>query len=193
MIAEFVADYGYLAVFLGTLLEGETVLLAAGFAVHRGMLDGHLVFVIAVLGATAGDLCAFLLGHWKGASLLARFPALARHAERIESLLARYHAPFILVMRFLYGLRIAGPLIMGYGCLPLSRFALFNVLGAVLWASLVMGAGYAFGIAIESFLDDIKRLEETLLAAILAVGLGGLLLRHWMGAAKDRKRQRLHP
>ncbi|BBN88877.1 DedA family protein [Azospira sp. I09] len=193
MIAGFVADYGYLAVFLGTLLEGETVLLAAGFAVHRGMLDGNLVFATAVLGATTGDLGAFLLGRWQGAALLARCPALARHTERAELLLERYHAPFILLMRFLYGLRIAGPLIMGHGNLPLPRFAVFNLLGAILWAALVMGAGYAFGIAIESFLADVKRLEEPLLLGILAVGLGALLLRKWMGAAGNRKHRHCRP
>jgi membrane protein DedA with SNARE-associated domain len=29
------ATYGYLAVFLGTLLEGETILLLGGYAAHR--------------------------------------------------------------------------------------------------------------------------------------------------------------
>lgn len=187
MIAGFIASYGYLAVLLGTLLEGETVLLAAGFAVHRGMLDGRLVFVIAVLGATLGDQLAFLLGRWKGEALIARFPALAHHAGRVNALLERYHAPFILVVRFLYGLRIAGPLAMGNSHLPLARFALFNLLGAILWAALVLGAGYAFGLAIEAFLADLKHLEGFILLAILAAGLSIWVVRQRLGAARRRK------
>ena len=38
MISAFVATYGYVAVFAGTLLEGETILLSAGFAANRGLL-----------------------------------------------------------------------------------------------------------------------------------------------------------
>ncbi len=171
MLAEFIASYGYLAVFAGTLLEGETVLLAAGFAAHRGMLDWRLVVAVAFAGATLGDQIAFLLGRWKGEALIQRFPALARNAARVQLLLERYHAPFILVVRFLYGLRIAGPLMMGASRLPLARFVLLNMIGAALWAALVAGAGYAFGLAIEAWLADLKRIEELVLIGILAAGL----------------------
>ncbi|MDE2585476.1 MAG: DedA family protein [Betaproteobacteria bacterium] len=184
MITSLVVSYGYLGVLIGTLLEGETVLLAAGFAVHRGLLDGRLVFLIAILGATLGDQLAFLLGRWKGRALIARFPALARHEARVRNLLERYHAPFILVVRFLYGLRIAGPFILGNSALPLRRFALLNFLGAGLWAALVMGAGYTFGLAMAALLADLKHLEGYFLLAILLAGLGLGLIRHHLQAAK---------
>ena len=35
-LAALVTQYGYAAVAVGCLLEGETVLLLAGFAAHRG-------------------------------------------------------------------------------------------------------------------------------------------------------------
>ena len=55
-LIEFVAAYGYLAVLLGTLLEGETVLLLAGFAAHQGHLAIHWVLLIAFIGGTLGDI-----------------------------------------------------------------------------------------------------------------------------------------
>lgn len=48
-IASLIATYGYYALFLGTLLEGETVLVAAGYAAHRGLLELPWVIVIAFL------------------------------------------------------------------------------------------------------------------------------------------------
>ena len=177
MLTEFIASYGYLAVFFGTLLEGETVLLAAGFAAHRGMLDWKLVFAVAFAGATLGDQVAFLLGRWKGEALIQRFPALARNVARVRSLLERYPAPFILVVHFLYGLRIAGPLIMGSGRVPLARFVVLNMIGAALWAALVVGAGYAFGFAMEAWLADLKRIEELVLIGILAAGVAAWIWR----------------
>lgn len=170
MISAFVVSYGYLAVFLGTLLEGETILLSAGFAANRGLLHWPLVVAVAFAGATLGDQIAFLLGRWKGASLIARFPALALHAPRVHALLERHDVLLILSVRFLYGLRIAGPVVMGTSGVPFPRFALLNMLGAAIWAVLVAGAGYYFGVALTAVVADIKRIEAAILIGIPAAG-----------------------
>lgn len=179
VISSFVASYGYLAVFLGTLLEGETLLIAGGFAAHRGLLDWRLVILVAALGATLGDQLAFLLGRWKGAALIERFPVLARRKQRIHDLLERYDVLFILIVRFLYGLRIAGPLILGSSRIPLLRFAVLNAVGAALWAVLISGAGYVFGAAVNSLIADLKSVEETVLVVILVLGIVVWLWRKW--------------
>lgn len=173
MIADLVARYGYLAVFLGTLAEGETVLVAAGFAAHRGLLDWRLVMLVAMIGGTLGDQLAFLLGRWQGEALLRRFPALARHEPRVHRLLARYDAILIVAVRFLYGLRVAGPAILGSYGLPPLRFAAFNAIGAGLWAVIVTAAGYLFGITIGALLGDLEQSEGIIIVAIIA--LGGLV------------------
>lgn len=129
MISAFVLSYGYLAVFVGTLLEGESILLAAGFAAHRGLLDLPVVIVVAVLGATLGDQLAFLLGRWKGRALIARFPSLAKQQPRVHELLEGHATLFILTLRFLYGLRIAGPMLLGTSRVAILRFVVLNVIG----------------------------------------------------------------
>ncbi len=170
LISAFVISYGYLAVFAGTLLEGETILLAAGFAAHRGLLDWRLVVAVAFVGATMGDQLAFLLGRWKGNDLIARFPSLAKQAPKVHALLERHHVPFIIGNRFLYGLRIAGPVLMGTSGVPLVRFVVPNMIGAALWAVIIAGAGYYFGVAMQALFSDIKRVEEIILIGILALG-----------------------
>jgi hypothetical protein len=65
--AALIARYGYAAVFAGTLLEGETLLLLAAYAAHRGYLDWATVVVVAWLGATLGDQLWFALGRYRGA------------------------------------------------------------------------------------------------------------------------------
>lgn len=179
MISAFIASWGYYAVFAGTLLEGETILIAAGFAAHRGLLDWPVVVLVAIAGGTLGDQLAFLLGRWKGAALIERFPALARHKPRVDDLLARYDVIFILTVRFLYGLRIAGPLLLGSGRVRLLRFAVLNLIGAALWAVLVSGAGYVFGVAIHALIADLKRIEEIVLIGILALGVALWLRRRF--------------
>jgi membrane protein DedA with SNARE-associated domain len=171
VISDFVASYGYLAVFVGTLLEGETIQIAAGFAAYRGLLDWPLVVLVAIVGGTLGDQFAFLLGRWKGAALIERFPALAKRKPLIHDLMERYDVIFILTVRFLYGLRIAGPFILGSSRVPLLRFAVLNVIGAALWAVLVAGAGYTFGLAINSLIADLKQIEEIVLVVMVTLGV----------------------
>ncbi len=171
-IESFVATYGYLAVFAGTLLEGETVLVAAGLAAHQGLLDLHYVILVAIVGGTLGDQLAFLLGRWKGEALISRFALLSERKQQVHALLERYDALLILSIRFIYGLRIAGPVVLGTSRIPIVRFALFNSIGAVIWAILIAGAGYSFGAAIHTLLDHVQAAEEILLALLVVVVLG---------------------
>jgi len=170
MISAFVLSYGYLAVFVGTLLEGETILVAAGFAAHSGLLEWPLVVLVGMVGGTLGDQLAFLLGRWKGDVLIERFPSLARHKPRVHELLERHAVIFILTVRFLYGLRVAGPMLLGSSRVAVLRFAVLNMIGAALWALAITGAGYAFGLAINAWVADLKRIEESVLVTTVVLG-----------------------
>ena len=169
-LTALIASYGYYALFVGALLEGETVLIAAGFAAHRGILDLSWVIAIAFIASTLGDQLAFLLGRWHGQRLLQRFPALGCKAAVVQTLLDRYHVPLILGVRFFYGLRIAGPFVIGMSSIPFLVFALLNMVGAIVWAAAVASAGYYFGMALEIWIANLKQFEETMLVIILVMG-----------------------
>lgn len=178
-IAALIADYGYYALFLGTFFEGETFLVAAGFAAHRGLLELPWVVAIAFVGSTLGDQAAFFAGRRYGETLLVRYPALVPLVVKMRALLQRYHAPLILVVRFLYGLRIAGPLAIGMSEVPVFRFLFLNMSGALLWSVSVALAGYYFGAVLELAPLDLKHFDEAILLAILVAGGGFWLWRQW--------------
>ncbi|MDE2344254.1 MAG: DedA family protein [Betaproteobacteria bacterium] len=182
-IGQWIASYGYWVVFLGTLLEGETVLLAAGYSAQRGLLDWRLVVALACVGATLGDQFAFALGRWKGMALVNRFPALASRVPALHRLLERYHVSLILIIRFLYGFRIAGPVILGTTRLPLVRFSALNFLGALLWSFAVAGAGYFFGVALESLVANVEEVEFAAAGVLL---LAGFVLGWWLSRRATR-------
>jgi len=167
-LPQFVEDYGYLAVFVGTLLEGEAILLLAAYAAHRGYLSLPAVIGVAFCGATLGDQIFFFSGRFFGHGLMQRLPLIRARAERINGLLLRYHAALIIGIRFAYGLRIAGPIVIGMSGLNPGRFLLFNALGALIWAPLIAGIGYLFGHTLEWLFADLKQYET--------IGLLGLLL-----------------
>ncbi len=181
-----IADYGYVALFAGTLLEGETLLILAGFAAHQGYLQLHWVIGIALFGGFLGDQIYFWLGRRHGAWVRSHFPRLAPVFERTDKLIERYHEVLIVGIRFLYGLRTIGPLAFGMSAVLAWRFVLFNLLGAVIWAVGIGGAGYLFGQVLELWLSDLKRVEEVLLFAMLSGGITFWGWRHWQFRRKLR-------
>lgn len=179
MWSDLIASYGYPILALGCLLEGETVLLLAGFAAHRGHLNLAAVFGVAAVFGFAGDQIAFWLGRRHGGWVLRRWPRLERHSERVRALLQRRHAPAIVLLRFAYGLRVAGPVLIGMSDVAPRRFALFNALGALLWSALFSGLGWSFGAAAEGLLGKAHRVEGYVLLALLALAVLAWALARW--------------
>jgi membrane protein DedA with SNARE-associated domain len=175
---DLVAQLGYVTLFIGTFLEGESVLALAGVAASYGYLTFEYVVAVAALGAFLGDQACFFIGRRYGATVMARYPSLAAKAPRVERLVRRWDAPAVIVLRFLYGLRIAGPIVIGsFGISP-WRLALFNAIGALLWAPLVATIGYFAGYALEAWVGRLKHVQIGLLMALLVVGgIAWLLLQ----------------
>ena len=69
---ELIANYGYIAVLIGTFFEGETILLIAGFFAHLGYLKLSYVIAAAFAGSLAGDQLFFYAGRIKGIELVNR-------------------------------------------------------------------------------------------------------------------------
>jgi membrane protein DedA with SNARE-associated domain len=180
-----VQQYGYYAVLVGAFLEGETVVALAGLAAHRGYLDFATVAGLAGLAGFLGDQFYFFLGRTRGAAILARFPDARDRAHRFDELLARWHAPLIVAIRFLYGFRILGPVLLGMGRCPAWKFVVFNAIGAAIWAPLVAGAGWAFGQAVEAVLADVHRYEAWLFAALALAGIAAFAVHRWRGRRRD--------
>jgi membrane protein DedA with SNARE-associated domain len=168
-LMDLLATYGYLAVFAGSLLEGESMLVLAGFAAHQGRLFFPAVLLIAFVAGTLGDQIFFWIGRAWGAAILRRFPVVERRARCVWQLLQRYDALLIVGIRFMYGLRIAGPIAMGACGVAVRRFAAFNLLGAAIWAIVVGGFGYLLAGALEAALGDLARYENAILGLMVAV------------------------
>lgn len=182
--------YGYLAVAAGAFLEGETILALAGLAAFRGYLDFYTVVVVAMICGFGGDQFYFYLGRHRGCAILARFPDAQERAHKFDAMLARWHAPLIVAIRFMWGFRIIGPILLGMGRVPAWKFMVYNLIGAAIWAPLVAGIGYLFGSALESVLHDLKNVELWGLVVLLCFGLGAVLV-HW-ARSRARARKPLH-
>jgi membrane protein DedA with SNARE-associated domain len=176
-VEEAVRRWGYAAVLAWTFLEGETVILMAGFAAHRGWLRLDGVIAAAFAGSLAGDQLLFHVGRRWGGPFLARRPSWRARVDRVHALLGRRRDLFVVGFRFLYGLRTVSPVVIGTGTIPSVRFLVLNALGAALWAVSFGIAGYLFGRAFATAFEEARRYEVWALAAIAAAGLAVWIVR----------------
>jgi membrane protein DedA with SNARE-associated domain len=149
-VAEMVRTYGHLFLFIGTFLEGESVVLAGGFAAQRGWLGLPGVFLVCFIGSFAGDQFWYYLGRWKGAGVLDRFPKVREKFSRMRKWLGRGEDFAVVASRFVPGTRMATPLLLGAGGYAPWRFAVFNAIGAAIWSLSLGSLGYSIGKAVES-------------------------------------------
>jgi membrane protein DedA with SNARE-associated domain len=170
-LENLIRSYGYLAVFVGTFLEGETVLVLAGIAAHLGYLQFPLVLLAAFAGALSGDVLYFYLGRWHGMTTLNRHPQWQSRVAKLNKMMDRYHSPLILASRFLYGLRMITPFTLGLGHVPPLKYILLDAVSVLVWTLGVGLGGYLFGNFLDIIIGDIKRYELAVMGAVAGAGL----------------------
>jgi membrane protein DedA with SNARE-associated domain len=170
-LESLIDNYGPLAIFVGTVLEGETTAILGGFAADRGYIGMWEVIVAAFFGTLTADQFYFFLGRRYGKEFLSRRPTWMSRLARVEGLIARYESMLIVGLPFLYGLRTVTPFVFGTSGVSRWRFLLLNATGALLWAIAVPFLGYAFGVALEAMIDQLHRYEVFVISLIAGVGL----------------------
>jgi membrane protein DedA with SNARE-associated domain len=98
-----------------------------------------------------------------------RFPSLAKEVPRVDRFVGRWHALAVILLRFAYGLRIAGPIVLGAGRMGTLTFMWANALGAAVWALLLGAIGWGFGHAAARLFGDVARAEHIALGVVIVV------------------------
>jgi len=186
-LASLIPAHGYWVSFAGALLEGETVLALAGLAAHRGYLALPLLIIVGATGGFLGDQVYFALGRRLGLRVFARFPRLEPRAERVAALIERHPELCVIMVRFMYGLRIVGPLAIGMSRIGWLHFAALNALGAAIWSACWIGAGYGAGTAVEAALGNLRHAEHVLFVVALAVAVVATILLRWRRRRVSRR------
>ena len=164
--------FGYFAVFIGTFLEGETILVMAGFFAERGYLELVPVILTAFGGAYVGHVFWFFLGRRQGVKLLDRFPRLRNHFGKGIRMFERYGAPAIFITQWLYGLRVTCAVIIGISRISTIKFLIYEAVTCMVWAIAITCAGFYFGKAVERLLGRAEHIEKWGLLALVILGVG---------------------
>ena len=171
--------FGYLAVFVGTFAEGETMLLLGGYAAHSGYLSLPWVLGVAYIAAVASDQLYFRLGRRYGHQLLAPRPRLKSKVEIALRLVERHSTLAVFAARFLWGFRIALPVAIGMGAMTRRRYLVLNLVAAALWSTVIGSIGFGAARLLSYVIADLYRYEREIIVALVVLALGVVLVRWW--------------
>ena len=166
-------------------LPGDSLLFFAGALVaqHTNDLNVHLLVVLMISAAILGDAVNYTIGQFFGERLF-RNPNSKifrqSYLDKTHAFYEKHGGKTIILARFVPIVRTFAPFVAGMGKMTYHRFALYNVVGGVVWASLFVYIGYFFGT-----LEFVQKNIELLALAIIFVSILPILFELW----KNRKRK----
>ncbi len=162
---QLLLHYGYSALFVWSILEGEIGLILSGWLAQEGKvftIEGIIPVVIA--GAFIGDLSLFMIGriftkkvdHW--------FEKYPKKKQRTDQWLGRWGRWLIVFERFIYGTHIPVLLSLGMTRYGFLKFIFYDIVGIVLWTVTFSLFGYYFG---EHIINWVVLVQKNLLVLFL--------------------------
>ncbi len=129
-------------------LPGDSLLFAVGALAGKQLIQVEIVTPLLLVAAILGDAVNYSIGKWMGPKVFhmesSRFFNKA-HLMKAHEFYEKYGGRAIILARFVPIVRTFAPFVAGVGSMTYSKFALYNVTGALLWVGLFLGGGYYFG------------------------------------------------
>jgi len=129
-------------------LPGDSILFIAGTVVATAGLDVHLLVMLLIAAAVLGDSLNYAIGHYIGPRVYDRPDSRwfkQAHLRKTQAFYDKYGGVTIIIGRFIPIIRTFAPFLAGVAGMSYRRFLSYNVIGGVLWISLLVYAGYLFG------------------------------------------------
>lgn len=188
----FIHEYGawvyavlFLIVFCETglvvlpFLPGDSLLFIGGAFCATGEMNLGLLVVLLLVAAIAGNTVNYMVGRAIGPRVFnSHIPLLERFLDRAalqktHNFYEKHGGKTIVLARFIPVVRTFAPFVAGASEMTVSRFQLFNILGALLWVLLLVLLGYFFG--------NIPFIRQYLNLIVL-VGIGAAVVPVVLGA-----------
>jgi len=156
----FISKYGYLAIGIGTFLEGEIILILAALMATQGQIRLEGVIIASAMGAFLGDIASYLIGSWKVDYVLRKMPTVKRLYPRVQHFFRKFGSLSIFASRFFYGLRIPTGVFCGMTNIRFFRFLTIALIGCTLWAVVWCLLTYAVGQSLSHLFMDFQKYQK---------------------------------
>lgn len=186
-IDALIRTYGYFAIVLGTLFEGEATMLAAGVAARGELLRVEWVLAAGMVGTFISDMFCFCAGRWGGPWLTRWFPKTMSRIDDGMRMIARHHDKLIVFHQFVPGMCTITPLAFGMSGIRTARFMLLNIIGNFLWTATYLLLGYGAAMAWQHLSHSTSSWVTVVIIVIVAALIIHWLIRRKVNRARSMK------
>ena len=165
-LLEFVQTYGvwvygllFAIIFAETgfvvtpFLPGDSLLFATGALCATGALSAPATFILLAVAAFTGNAVNYTVGRVVGPRVFSATDSAAvshrllnrEHLQRAHAFFEQYGGKAVILSRFVPIVRTFLPFVAGAASMQPASFGFYNLIGAVGWVGLCLGAGWLFG------------------------------------------------
>ncbi len=187
-LSDIIIGFGYVGVtlavfaesgvFVGAFLPGDSLLFTLGLLSSQGHFSLLLLWGLVVSAAILGDNVGYATGHYIGPKLFTKEDSLLfrkSHVARAHHFYERHGKKALILARFVPVVRTFTPILAGVAGMHRGVFMLYNCIGGVLWATLLLGAGYSVG----RFIPGADRYLEAIIISIVIISVLPIALEYW--------------
>ncbi len=178
LIGVFAIVFAESGLFFGFFLPGDSLLFTAGLLASQGYFNVVLLWLGCTLAAILGDSVGYAFGKKVGPKIFFREDSFffhKKHIDRTRAFYEKYGKKTIVLARFVPIVRTFAPILAGVGQMEYRTFLSYNIIGGVLWSTLLIFLGYGLGSAIPS----IDRYLFPIVLGIIAVSFIPIAREWW--------------
>ena len=140
--------YAETGLLFGFFLPGDSLLVTAGVFAAAGLLDIWMLNLLLVPAAILGDATGYYFGKKVGPALYSRPDSRffkQEHLKKAKAFYEKHGGKTIILARFVPVVRTFAPIVAGVSGMSYSSFAMYNIVGGVLWVLGLTLLGYFLG------------------------------------------------
>jgi membrane-associated protein len=178
---------------IGFFLPGDTLLFSGGLLLATHAFKGGpplaVPLIVLPIAAIAGNLVGYWIGYKGGPAAFKRPNSRLfspEYVTRSERFFERFGAPAIVLARFVPVIRTVSTVLAGVSRMKFGRYALFSIVGAILWADGVFMIGYGLGKVtyVQQHQKTITSLIDPIIIAVVVVSILPVAI-HWFRGRKQ--------
>lgn len=183
-----IEQYGLFGVFVVAFVEGEFGPLVGGSLAKLGKLGPVGVVMVAWAGAFLSTTILFFIGRWRRDGQIVHKITDKRAFALALKWIDRHPRLFCFGYRFVYGMRLVGPITISLSHVPWRTFVLLNALNGIIWSIILTSVGWFVGPHVAHLIAEWFTPERFAIASVVAlIVLLGVIGHRGRRAAQRRK------
>lgn len=162
---------------VGFFLPGDSLLVTAGLFAAAGYFNVTILIFLLIVAAILGNTTGYLIGQKGGHALYAREESRffkKQHLLKTKEFYEHYGPITIVMAQFMPFARTFAPVVAGIAEMRYTRFASFNIIGAIGWITSMLLIGYFLG----STIPDIGKNINYVIVVVVFVSLLPAILKY---------------